>query len=435
MMSSAVLIGLNIVTLLALLLLLARLSRLTSGSAGNTQNLQDEMRSLRMEWTQWGKLLREEIAGSSQAAMALLHQNQNTFAETQRQQLKDVQDRMNQLLMVVQNQLNQMREGIEKRVAGLQEGNERKLEEMRRLVDEKLHESLEKRLGESFKIVSERLEAVHKGLGEMQNLAAGVGDLKRVLSNVKARGTWGEMQLGAILEQVLAPGQYERNVKVNPAKNLLVEYAVRLPGPSGEQGDGVWLPIDAKFPQEDYLRLQAAAEKADENAVQEAVRGLEKAILKAAEDIHQKYVCPPHSTDFAILFLPTEGLYAEVLRNPNLAGDLLVKHRVVPAGPTTMAAILSSLRLGFQTLAIQRRSAEVWTMLGAVKTEFQKFAEQLGKVKKNLNAAIGNLERTETRTRAITRALKNVEKLPENQVQTYFPETQTASEEEEGEED
>ncbi len=312
----------------------------------------------------------------------------------------------------VQNSLDRVRTTLDSRIKELQEGNEKKLDQMRKTVDEKLHDTLEKRLGESFKLVSDRLEAVHKGLGEMQTLATGVGDLKRVLTNVKARGTWAEVQLGSILEQILAPGQYEKNVHPKKESNEVVEYAVRLPGPKDDPDTCVWLPIDSKFPQEDYLRLQDAAEKSDGEAVQKASGALARTVRSAAKDIRAKYVSPPSTTDFGIMFLATEGLYAEVLRQPNLVEELQQQHRVVVAGPTTLAALLSSLRMGFQTLAIEQRAAEVWKILSATKTEFVKFGDVLDKVKKQLNAASDTIERRiGVRSRAIERKLRSVEQL------------------------
>jgi DNA recombination protein RmuC len=284
---------------------------------------------------------------------------------------------------------------------------------MRQTVDEKLHDTLEKRLGESFKLVSERLEAVHQGLGEMQHLATGVGDLKRVLVNVKARGTWAEVQLGAILEQILTPEQFAKNVRVKADSLETVEYAVRLPGPKDEPGVCVWLPIDSKFPQEDYLRLHEAAEKADPGALQAAAEALARTVRAAAKDIRDKYISPPGTTDFAIMFLATEGLYAEVLRQHALVEELQHRYRVVAAGPTTLAAILSSLRMGFQTLAIEQRAAEVWRVLAAIKTEFGKFGEVLDKVKRQIDLAGQTIEKTGVRSRAIERKLRSVEKLPE----------------------
>ena len=294
----------------------------------------------------------------------------------------------------------------------MRDSNEKKLEQMRTTVDEKLQSTLEKRLGESFKLVSERLEAVQRGLGDMQNLATGVGDLKRVLTNVKTRGTWGEYQIGDILEQILAPDQYEKNVQPKPNSQEIVEYAVKLPG--RDDDSTVWLPIDAKFPQEDYQRLLDAAEAADAEGVEKSTKDLVRAIQTAAKDISSKYLEPPHTTDFAIMFLPTEGLYAEVLRQPGMIETLQQTHRVVVAGPTTLSAILNSLRMGFRTLAIEKRSSEVWEVLAAVKTEFGKFGDVLAKVKKQLATASNTIDSTEVRTRAMERKLKSVEQLPQD---------------------
>lgn len=311
--------------------------------------------------------------------------------------------------------MRQVRDLLDARVKELQEGNEKKLDEMRKTVDEKLHETLERRLGESFRLVSDRLESVHKGLGEMQTLATGVGDLKRVLTNVKARGTWAEVQLGSILEQVLAPGQFEKNVRPAPDAAETVEYAVRLPGPTGDSDTCVWLPIDSKFPQEDYLRLQDAAERGDPEATVRAMESLSRTVRTAAKAIHDKYLKPPATTDFGIMFLATEGLYAEVLRQPDLVDDLQQRYRVVIAGPTTLAALLTSLRMGFQTLAIEQRAAQVWRILGAVRTEFDKFSGVLDKVKRQLNSASLTIEQTGVRSRAMERKLRSVEQMPDGE--------------------
>lgn len=309
----------------------------------------------------------------------------------------------------------QVRDLLDARVKELQEGNEKKLDEMRKTVDEKLHDTLERRLGESFKLVSDRLESVHKGLGEMQTLATGVGDLKRVLTNVKARGTWAEVQLGSILEQVLAPGQFEKNVRPAPESLETVEYAVRLPGPQDDPAACVWLPIDSKFPQEDYLRLQDAAERSDADATLRALDALSRTVRSAAKAIHDKYLKPPATTDFGIMFLATEGLYAEILRQPDLVDDLQQRFRVVIAGPTTLAAILTSLRMGFQTLAIEQRAAQVWRILGAVRAEFDKFGGILDKVKRQLNSASQTIEHAGVRSRAMERKLRAVEQMPDGE--------------------
>ncbi len=291
---------------------------------------------------------------------------------------------------------------------------EAKLEKVRLTVDEKLHRTLEERLGESFKLVSERLEAVQRGLGEMKTLANGVGDLKRVLANVKTRGVLGEIALGNLLEQVMAPDQYERNVKTRPGSNNHVEFALRLPGPEDNPDRPVYLPIDAKFPQEDYVRLQAAFELADAGEVERCTRALVASVKKFAREIHERYVEPPHTTDFAILFLPGEGLYAELVRQPDLVAQLQREFKIVLTGPTTLAAMLNSLQMGFQTLAIQRRSSEVWQVLGAVKKEFGKFGDVLEKAQKKITEANQELDAlVGTRTRMMLSKLRKVETLPE----------------------
>lgn len=307
--------------------------------------------------------------------------------------------------------IGEVRATLEEKMRELQADNGARLEEMRKTVDEKLHDSLEKRLGESFKLVSERLEKVHQGLGEMQQLAIGVGDLKRVLTNVKTRGTWGEVQLAMLLEQLLTAEQYAANVETVPGSNARVEFAIRLPGQE-EGGRPVWMPIDAKFPKEQYERLVEAAERADSEGVAVFGRELERAVRTEAKTIADKYLSPPLTTDFAILFLPTEGLYAEVMRRPGLADELQRTHRVVIAGPSTLSALLNSLQMGFRTLALEKRSSEVWQVLGAVKTEFAKFGDVLSKTRETLERAAKNIEQAETRSRQMARKLKTVEALP-----------------------
>jgi DNA recombination protein RmuC len=301
----------------------------------------------------------------------------------------------------------QLRSVVDQRLHTLQVENEQKLEQMRQTVDEKLQGTLEARLGESFKQVSDRLDQVHRGLGEMQSLATGVGDLKKVLTNVKSRGIWGEIQLGNLLEQTLAPEQFERNVSTT-GTNERVEYAIKLPGGSGSDSH-VWLPIDSKFPLEDYQRLVEASERGDVEAMEFAARQLESVLKNCAKDIKEKYLAPPATTDFGVLFLPTESLYAEAIRRTGLAEYVQREHRVIFAGPTTLSALLSSLRMGFRTLAIQQRTTEVWDLLGAVKNEFGKYADLLGKVKKKLEQAGNSIDDAERRTRAIHRKLRSVE--------------------------
>jgi DNA recombination protein RmuC len=299
----------------------------------------------------------------------------------------------------------------------LQDDNSKSLEQMRQTVDEKLQGTLEKRLGESFKLVSERLELVHKGLGEMQTLASGVGDLKRVLTNVKTRGTWGEIQLAALLEQILTPEQYDKNVATKLA-NERVEFTINLPGRSDDSSDCVWLPIDSKFPIEDYQRLVEAQEASDVEGAAAAGKQLEARVKSCARMICDKYLNPPKTTDFAIMFLPTEGLYAETVRRTGLVEILQRECRVVIAGPTTLAALLNSLQMGFRTLAIQQRSSEVWNLLAAVKEEFTKYGDVLSKVQKKLNEASKTIELAETRTRVIQKKLKRVEGLPTTEVES-----------------
>ncbi|MBX5467410.1 MAG: DNA recombination protein RmuC [Firmicutes bacterium] len=333
------------------------------------------------------------------------------MAAQQKGLLDTFAQRLAELTTVNERKLEQMRETVEGRLRALQEDNQRKLEEMRATVDEKLHQTLEQRLGESFRLVSERLELVHKGLGEMQTLASGVGDLKKVLSNVKARGTLGEIQLDALLEQTLSPEQYRSNVEIRPGSGARVDFAIVLPG-RDEEAQRVLLPIDAKFPLEDYQRLLDAEEQGDTALAQEAGRLLESRIRSEAKSIQEKYLDPPRTTDFAILFLPLEGLFAEVLRRPGLWEVVQREFRVVITGPTTITALLNSLQMGFRTLAIQKRSSEVWKLLGAVKTEFGKFGEILEKTQKKLQEASHTIDAAATRTRQIERRLRQVEALP-----------------------
>jgi DNA recombination protein RmuC len=313
----------------------------------------------------------------------------------------------------------EMRLAVETRLQSLQEGNEKRLEQMRATVDEKLQSTLEQRLGESFKLVADRLEQVHKGLGEMQGLARDVGSLNRTLINVKTRGVFGEVQLAALLEQVFTPEQYGRHVETVPGSGERVDFAIRFPG-RREDGAPLWLPVDAKFPREDYERLLDAQERADPAAAESAGAALETRLRNEAKSIRSKYVAAPHTTDFAILFVPTEGLYAEALRRPGLVQRLQDEHRIMLAGPTTLLATLNSLQMGFRTLALERRSAEVWQVLGAVKTEFQKFGDMLAKTKKKLQEAQNTIGQTEQRTRVMANRLESVEALPDPRVRDLF---------------
>ena len=350
--------------------------------------------------------LRAELRAGRQEQLAALTQ----LTALQQRQLEAIGTRLSALTASLQEAGDRQSRLLAEELHRLRDANERKLEEMRVTVDERLHGTLERRLGESFALVSERLEAVQRGLGEMQALASGVGDLKRVLTNVKTRGVWGEYQLGAILEQILTPDQYCANHRPNAERGEVVEFAIRLPGREPD-GEPVYLPIDAKFPQEDYQRLLDAADRADPEALSSATAALVRAVRSSAREIGEKYLVPPATTDFAIMFLPTEGLYAEVLRQPGLVQELQTECRVVVAGPTTLAAILSSLRMGFRTIAIERRSSEVWRVLGAVKSEFGKFGEVLERVRRQLATASNTIEDTGRRTRAMEQRLRHVEEL------------------------
>ncbi len=353
---------------------------------------------------------REERAQSANRLAQAVTTQIGQFGTLQGERLEAFARELTRFSLGLDERFEHLRKAVEARLQAIQTDNAGKLEEMRRTVDEKLHATLEQRLGESFKLVSDRLEQVHRGLGEMQTLAAGVGDLKRVLSNVKTRGTWGEVQLAALLEQLLTAEQFSANVATRPGSAERVDFAVRLPG----KGDGqpVWLPIDAKFPVEDYQRLLEAQERGDIAAVEEAAKAIEVRLKGEARSIREKYVAPPHTTDFAILYLPIEGLYAEALRRPGLAETLQREWRVNLAGPTTLAAMLNSLQMGFRTLAIEQRSAEVWAVLGAVKTEFGKFGEALAHTRKKLDEASNSIGKAETRTRVLSKKLREVEALP-----------------------
>jgi len=333
-------------------------------------------------------------------------------ANAQKSQLDLFAKNLTYLTQSNEKRLTDMRQTVEAGLEKLRQDNAQKLEQMRATVDEKLHATLEQRLGESFRLVSDRLELVHKGLGEMQTLASGVGDLKRVLTNIKTRGGWGEVQLGNLLDQMLTPDQYASNVAPSPTSSERVDFGIRLPGREpGDRGE-VWLPIDAKFPQEDYQRLLEAQETGNSTEVEEAARALELRIRLEARKIRDKYINPPHTTDFAVMFLPTEGLFAEVLRRPGLFESLQRECRVSIMGPTTLGAILNSLQMGFRTLAIEKRSSEVWAVLGAVKTEFAKFGGVLDKVQKKLQEASSTVEQAATRSRVLERHLRKVQDLP-----------------------
>jgi DNA recombination protein RmuC len=400
-------------------------------------------RELRREMQESGRAGRQELSQNLAVFQQTLVQQAAEATRTQNNQI----DAFGQQLTLMQKTLfdtlvsqlgalseanarrmAEVRQTLEAQLSQLQTSNSAKLDEMRSTVDEKLQTTLQARLGESFKQVADRLEQVHKGLGEMQSLAQGVGDLKHLLSNVKTRGMFGEAQLASLLEQVFVPDQYSAQVSTRPGSKYMVDFAIRLPG-KAENGEPLWLPIDAKFPNEDYERLLDAQGRADVTAADNAAKALEQRIRLEAKSISEKYIEPPFTTDFAILFLPTEGLYAEVLRRPGLMEALQRECRVTLAGPTTLLAMLSSLQMGFRTLALEKRSSEVWQVLGAVKNEFGKFGDVLAKVKSQTETVLKTLDSAEVRSRAMGRALKKVEMLPDGQTQALLPIDQELEEE------
>lgn len=386
-----------------------RLGRLEKAVDDLRTFLRDEAVRDRLQAEEAARAGREELAASIRSLGAMLAERLDGDLRKQHATLGEMAERLTALLSLNETKLERLREAVEAKLDRLRLDNEQKLEAMRRTVDEKLHETLERRLGESFRQVSERLERVHQGLGEMQALAAGVGDLKRVLTNVKARGFLGEIRLEGLLSEILTADQFEQQVPLGP-RGERVDFAVRLPG----KGEGpVWLPIDSKFPLEDYQRLLEAEEAGDRQAVDEARQKLEARLRAEARSIQAKYVHPPQTTEFALLFVPLEGLYAEILRRPGLFEALQREFRVVVVGPTTAAALLHSLQMGFRTLAIERRSGEVWRLLGAVKSDFARFAELLDKTQKKLQEASHSLDDATKKTRTIVRRLKDVEVLPE----------------------
>ncbi|MEO7887893.1 MAG: DNA recombination protein RmuC, partial [Polaromonas sp.] len=338
---------------------------------------------------------------------------QKTLSDTLTTQLQSVSESN-------ARRMGEVRETLEKQLAQLQQTNSAKLDEMRKTVDEKLQTTLEARLGESFKQVADRLEQVHKGLGEMQTLAVGVGNLQRVLTNVKTRGVFGEVQLEALLEQVLTPDQYAKQVETKPRSGQRVDFAIRFPG-RGDDGEPVWLPVDAKFPRDDYERLLDAHERVDVLGVDVAGKALEARIRSEAKSIAENYLAAPHTTDFAILFLPVESLYAEVLRRPGLMDAIQRQHRVTLAGPTTFLAMLNSLHMGFRTLALEQQASEVWKVLGAVKTEFERYGEWVARIKEQVAKASDTLDKADTRAKQMRLALRKVEALPEAQSQELLP--------------
>lgn len=397
--------------------------------AQNREETANNSKQLREEINSGNKDNRDELSRSLKSFEDRFNNNVKEFNELQKQKFDNMTNKQTELIQSTEMKLDKMRETIEARLKLIQDDNSEKLEKMRATVDEKLHKTLEERLSQSFKIVSERLELVHKGLGEMQNLAVGVGDLKKVLSNVKTRGILGEIQLGNILEQILTPEQYTKNVATKRGSRDTVEFAVKLPG-KDDSGDVVYLPLDSKFPLENYHSLINAYEHGDPAAIEEAAKLLESNIKKCAKDIKDKYIDPPFTTDFGILFLPIEGLFAEVVRRTDLFEVLQRDYKISITGPTTLSAILNSLQMGFKTLAIEKRSSEVWNILGAVKTEFEKFGNVLKKAQEKIRQADDEIDKlVGTRTRQIQSKLKSVQEMPVPESKLYlFDETDNENE-------
>ncbi|MBS0319089.1 MAG: DNA recombination protein RmuC [Proteobacteria bacterium] len=390
----------------------ARLDATAQQAAQHERDMRGDLAIARREQGEAALTLRREQGEAATTLRREVGERLAQFQSGTQQSLTDAQNLQREQLAQFGERLGALTQAIEQKLEALRHDNALKLEQMRATVDEKLQSTLDQRLGESFKLVSERLEKVHQGLGEMQNLAAGVGDLKRVMTNVKSRGGWGEVQLGALLAEMLTPAQYATNVATRPGKGERVEFAIRLPG-RNDDGDPCWLPIDAKFPQEDYQRLQDAVERADVAAVEASRAALDTFFRNQAKMIRDKYIEPPFTTDFAILFVPTEGLYAEAMARAGLADRLQREHRVMLAGPMNLAAMLNSLQLGFRTLAIEKQSTEVWRVLGAVKTEFGKFGDLLAQTKERLDKVGRTLDDASRKSKTIERKLRSVEALPE----------------------
>ena len=447
------LILLTVLVLLTVLLLLVLWIALRRADPRAQQTLERFERELRDEVSRSAATTRSELAQTLATFQQTLLNQQGDVARTQNEQIDSFRtqlaatqqhqadtlgrtaeqqalalkrfsdtliDQLRALALSNDQRMAEVRATVEQKLGAIQADNEKKLEQMRATVDEKLHATLEQRLGESFKQVADRLDQVHRGLGEMQGLAKDVGALNRVLTNVKTRGMFGEVQLAGLLEQVFTPEQYGVNVETVPGSNARVDFAIKLPG-RREDGAPLWLPIDAKFPRDDYERLLDAQERADKPEADAAARAIEQRLRLEAKTIREKYVAPPHTTEFAILFVPTEGLYAEALRRPGLMEALQREYRVTLAGPTTLLATLTSLQMGFRTLALEQRSAEVWEVLGAVKTEFGKFGEVLAKTRKKLKEAADTIDDAQTRTNVMTRKLKSVESLSETRTQLLLP--------------
>jgi DNA recombination protein RmuC len=428
---------LTMLTALALLIALIRrkpedvITKLQDSftAVGNKQErlenvIKEEITLNRQETAHSARQARQELSTTLKLSSDSLQQRMGENIRAQKDQLDSFSKQLMAMAKLNEEKLEAMRKTMQMQLQAMQEDNTRKLEQMRATVDEKLQSTLDKRLGESFKQVSERLEQVYKGLGEMRTLATGVGDLKKVLTNVKTRGTWGEIRLSHILEQILTPDQYEVNVATKKNSNERVEFAIKLPGQEADKEKIIWMPIDSKFPQEDYQRLMDAQEAGDKELAEKSIKNLAMRIKAEARRIKEKYLDPPGTTDFGIMFLPVEGLYAEVLRQPGLCDTLQREHRIVVTGPTTLAALLNSLQMGFRTLAIEKHSSEVWQLLGMVKTEFGKFGDVLAKTKKKLQEAGHTIDKAEIRTRAIARKLRKVQEVPLTETASFIEEGQ-----------
>lgn len=396
--------------------------RTDSALERNDRAIKDEFQRNRTETNELTKINREELGNTLHSFEKKFTENIKQLNELLRQKFGDFSTQQNEINKQTTENVKEVKQSVENQLKSIREDNTKQLDEMRKTVDEKLQKTLNERLSQSFETVGKQLQAVQEGLGEMKNLATDVGGLKKVLSNVKMRGGIGEIQLSMLLEQILAPDQYEANVKTKSGSQDLVEFAVKLPG-KDDSGGNVWLPIDAKFPKDIYEQLQDAYEEGEPIKVQSAQKNLDNTIKKMAKDISEKYIDPPNTTDFGIMFLPFEGIYAEVVRKAALLEDLQKNYKIIVTGPTTLAAILNSLQMGFKTLAIQKRSSEVWQVLGAVKKEFENFGGMLDKAHKNIQSGLGHLDDVMgKRTRAIQKKLRSVEALSETDSKNILPE-------------
>ena len=408
-MTYLIVVSLSLVSLVICIGLLYQIMQLRT----QMQILKEANQQLQTLLTQEFRQNREESQAGSTQLQDLVLKTLTNMSAMQNKQLEMVTNQLSTVMQANEKRIQELRDSVEKRLSLLQQDNNQKLEQMRATVDEKLHATLEKRLGESFKLVSDKLEQVHKGFGEMQTLATGVGDLKKVLTNVKTKGIWGEVQCENLLEQILTKDQFIKQVKIVPGSQNIVDFAIKLPG---KENEPVLLPLDSKFPLETYQLIIDSQQAGDNDLVKTYTKELERQLMMEAKNIHEKYISPPHTTDFAIMYLPIEGLYAQVLQQSDIQSKLQEKYRIVISGPTTLAALLNSLQMGFKTLAIEKRSSEVWSILAAVKTEFEKFGDILDKTQKKLQEAGNTIETASRKSRTIERKLRGVESLPEESI-------------------